>query len=53
MEAESSGGRARPRIVRGRSKTYKFNEFCLDLWLCVDVFGPLNLDWLPWDALLG
>ena len=27
-----------------------FHELCLDLWLCIGVFGPMNLYWLPWDA---
>ena len=23
------------------------HELCMDLWLCVGVFGPLSLHWLP------
>ena len=29
------------------------HEVCLNLWLCVGVFGPMSLHWLPRDALLG
>ena len=27
-------------------------ELFMDLWLCVGVYGPMSLHWLPWDALL-
>jgi len=28
-------------------------EMYLDMWLCVGVFGPMSLHWLPCDVLLG
>ena len=40
-------------ILVDMRKIAMYHELCLDLWLCVGVFGPMSLHWLSWDALLG
>ena len=40
-------------LVDMKTLLYTHHELRLDLWLCVGVFGPMSLHWLPWDALLG